>query len=424
MKKIYVLVLLSFSTVGSIAQSLPGYVPTSGLQAWYSFSGNANNGYGPVYDGRVTGATLVADRFGQPNSAYYFHGDTDKITIDTAFFDVGWSEYTISFWYKSDTNTNPYNSNSSQVMVNTLPHNGIDLSFNWRNNGKYGMFVGSDPAMRVWDILPGQLTDSPATTHVWRHVVFTKQRDTVYSFYLDGVLDTTYTSPILANNYLCKMVMGNTDSSVGNEGSWGTLDDYGYWNRALEGCELAKLFDTASYNYITTAPTPVASPVGTNVRFTVAATGTGNTYQWQKSVGGSYTNIAATLPYSGVTTPTLTITAITAPLNGTKYRCVVRGALPCTDTSVAAMLTVLTTSVQNVTQAATITIAPNPTGGDINIIGAGEVDVQVYNMLGQRVKSATKVASVSIADLPIGTYTIKLMSADGLLLYNGQVMRK
>ena len=51
---------------------------------------------------------------------------------------------------------------------------------------------------------------------------------------------------------------------------------------------------------------------GNNTTFSVTATGTGLTYQWQESTGGPFANVANGGVYSGVTTSTLTLTGVTA----------------------------------------------------------------------------------------------------------------
>ncbi|MDY0017767.1 MAG: LamG domain-containing protein [Candidatus Delongbacteria bacterium] len=54
----------------------PSKVPADGLVAYYPFSGNANDASGNGNHGAVHGATLTEDRFGNPNSAYYFDGSS------------------------------------------------------------------------------------------------------------------------------------------------------------------------------------------------------------------------------------------------------------------------------------------------------------------------------------------------------------
>ena len=72
---------------------------------------------------------------------------------------------------------------------------------------------------------------------------------------------------------------------------------------------------------------------GTNntTSFTVAATGTSVTYQWQVSTdaGNTWTNVSNNANYSGATTNTLTITNPPIAWNGYFYRVMVNGAAPC-----------------------------------------------------------------------------------------------
>lgn len=54
---------------------------TNGLVAYYPFNGNPSDASGGRINGIVRGAQLTQDRFGNPNSAYYFNGDTAFISI-------------------------------------------------------------------------------------------------------------------------------------------------------------------------------------------------------------------------------------------------------------------------------------------------------------------------------------------------------
>ena len=94
---------------------------------------------------------------------------------------------------------------------------------------------------------------------------------------------------------------------------------------------------------ITTQPSNQTVAAGANTSFTVAATGSpAPTYQWQISTNGgaTFSDLANGAPYSGVTTQTLTLTSVTAPLNGRQYRAVATNSAG-TATSNAATLTVV-----------------------------------------------------------------------------------
>ena len=71
---------ISISSIKNITfkiSSLP--IPTNGLVAWYPFNGNANDSSGNGNNGTVHNATLSADRFNNPNSAYSFNGSSSYI---------------------------------------------------------------------------------------------------------------------------------------------------------------------------------------------------------------------------------------------------------------------------------------------------------------------------------------------------------
>jgi hypothetical protein len=75
----------------------------NGLVAWYPFNGNAQDESSYHNNGSVDGATLINDRFGHANSAYYFDGVNDRITVpnnDMIDFDNDES-FTIALWMKT-----------------------------------------------------------------------------------------------------------------------------------------------------------------------------------------------------------------------------------------------------------------------------------------------------------------------------------
>ncbi len=92
---------------------------------------------------------------------------------------------------------------------------------------------------------------------------------------------------------------------------------------------------------INTQPTDKSICVGQSTSFSVTATGSTITYQWQISVnGGTFVPLTNTPPYSGVNTNTLTITNATISMNGNRYRVFADGT-PCGgSTSNAVTLTV------------------------------------------------------------------------------------
>ena len=54
---------------------------TNGLRAYYPFSGNAQDASGNNNNPVFNNATLTADRFGKPGSAYHFNGIDNYMKI-------------------------------------------------------------------------------------------------------------------------------------------------------------------------------------------------------------------------------------------------------------------------------------------------------------------------------------------------------
>ena len=74
-----------------------------GLVAFYPFNGNADDESGNGHHGTVSDATLVPDRFGNLDSAYYFDGVDDYISIENnEDFQPGLGDYSVSVWVKFD----------------------------------------------------------------------------------------------------------------------------------------------------------------------------------------------------------------------------------------------------------------------------------------------------------------------------------
>ncbi|MGA9405977.1 MAG: LamG-like jellyroll fold domain-containing protein [Bacteroidota bacterium] len=74
------------------------------LELYYPFSGNANDSSGNGYNGAVVNATLAADRFNHPNSAYYFNGTNSYIYVGDildSVFSAPVAKFSVSGWAKT-----------------------------------------------------------------------------------------------------------------------------------------------------------------------------------------------------------------------------------------------------------------------------------------------------------------------------------
>ena len=101
---------------------------------------------------------------------------------------------------------------------------------------------------------------------------------------------------------------------------------------------------------ITTQPIAVSTCVNQTATFTVLASGTGLTYQWQGRTGssGTWFNCSNGAIYNGSTANTLQILNPTG-LNNYQYRCVITNNSACTINSATAILTVFSNPGTNIT---------------------------------------------------------------------------
>jgi hypothetical protein len=95
---------------------------------------------------------------------------------------------------------------------------------------------------------------------------------------------------------------------------------------------------------ITQQPANATICGGNNTSFSVTASGSSLSYQWQLSTtsGSSWGNVSNAGIYSGATTATLSLTSVQASANGYLYRCIVSKSGSCinSDTSSNALLTI------------------------------------------------------------------------------------
>ena len=216
--------------------NVPSYVPTSGLQGWWPFTGNANDQSGNGNNGTVYGSTLTTDRNGISNTAYNFDGINDYIGVtdidlqDTATI-AAWvcAVGTVGAIVDKDMDGS---SNAGYVMI-----------YNNSTYGLYGHVGWSGNANN--NILP---TNNFLTLNLWHHCVLTLHNGTA-KIYVDGVLVYAQTG--------INSTTQNNDIVLFGKSVWGgnlfsgKLDDIGIWNRALTQQEI-----TALYNGCNTCATP------------------------------------------------------------------------------------------------------------------------------------------------------------------------
>lgn len=236
MKKLLLSTLILASSFTIFAQ-----IPKDSLKACFKFNSNTDdnsgNGKNAIISG--SGVTLTTDRSNNANSAYNFDGVDGDISANIGEFK---DELTISFWYSSATQTQPYPHFfdygdykvrchiMSGSIYNTTDRNAIYLE---SYNPSATVVKGSQK--------PGD--------NKWTHVVvsFSKSANEL-KLYVNGVLDQqgSVTSNDLGLSdgiIVFGRVRTGSPSNVNTTRFKGKMDDIFIYNRTLTQTEITSLFD-------------------------------------------------------------------------------------------------------------------------------------------------------------------------------------
>lgn len=204
-----------------------------GLIAHYLFDSNPQDTSGHNLHGTVYGATLTADRFGNPESAYQFDGVDDYIEVAHNDLLNLTDNFTISLWLKqSEAHAAGYR------LVDKITANGTDGYLFDTYDGSTGK------KLRFIRGSQGANANTVYSLNEWHHVavVFSKG---VSTFYLDGHPDGSGNhSSSIPNNSLSLRI--GTSHGSNNEFFKGALDDIRIYNRALSETEVQEVYKLPS----------------------------------------------------------------------------------------------------------------------------------------------------------------------------------
>ncbi len=201
---------------------ISGYDPVwSGLVAYYPFNGNANDASGNGNNGTSVGATLTADRFGNPNSAYAFNGSGAYLDFGSPSYLALTNNFTLTAW----------------CLFNGGMQNPRILS---SAGGGYELIVDGIGGDRSFDFAcGGQFSTSTVyPQNVWHSVVAVAQNGTGY-IYVDGALAGTGPVGIPSNNNGFQI---GKNSEQASDFWGGSIDDVHIYNRALSPNDVAILY--------------------------------------------------------------------------------------------------------------------------------------------------------------------------------------
>lgn len=260
----------------TMAQSVPNYVPTSGLVAWYPYSGNANDSSGNGYNGTVSNATLSKDRNGNTNNSYLFVGSSGSLISSNPNLPTGNSNRSISAWFKTTSTTGSKTSGTnSNIIVNWGVGNGVNQSC------EIGFLAGQLYfTTYAANIL---YTTTTISDDKWHNVVLTYDGSSII-LYLDGNYlnsmspDKSYPT---FNTKSSSLYIGERHNEITAQKMDGNIDDIGIWNRALSTTEVLNLFTGCKMTTaIITAGGATTFCQGDDVVLSSNLTGSSYKYTW------------------------------------------------------------------------------------------------------------------------------------------------
>ena len=232
---------------GLQAQNIPSYLPTNGLVGWWPFNGNANDESGNGNHGTVNGATLTADRFGNPSNSFVFNGLNSNIRINNST-SLNPTSISISAWVNisSNSGTNEFQSIVAKWWQDISCNNNSDnylLTFKNQSNSIYGFSSLNNQ-------LPNAISSPPNSLEFgqWIHIIFVHDKLIGQKIFLNNslVASKVIAGPICPST---NDLYFGADNYLGNS-LWrylnGSLDDIAIYNRALTQQEITRLYQAGN----------------------------------------------------------------------------------------------------------------------------------------------------------------------------------
>lgn len=219
---------------------------TTGLIAYYSLDGHADDSTSNQLDGFMHGPTSTTDRFNKTGKALHFNGTDQYINVphDTKLSLTG--NRTISAWYKLDD-------------ANMLPYQTIIIKPGEQSSGSHPNYqiyfrdeMNYNPRYRV-SLLQGMGTtnkeiyttqDYRNNLNTWVHIVASyNTSDSYFRIYFNGTIsDSLYAPSFTPNTSTDSLQIGRGNKFNYSQSYFkGSLDDIRIYNRALNDAEVMAL---------------------------------------------------------------------------------------------------------------------------------------------------------------------------------------
>lgn len=211
--------------------------PTVGLMAYFPFEGNANDASGNGNNATITQALLTTDRHGNANSAYWFDGIDDVISIPSSPTLHPAGQLTIAFWMRVDSVTG---------MYSPILHKGGAVTPSLGNR-EYAVYImGPHPSYHI-EVYAGMYWAGSMRYPVGRWIFVTGIIDKIahkIRSYVDGVFQEEVNDPntSFSPNEYSLLIGAERETTWPDHGPFrGAIDQLRLYNRALTLDEIQAL---------------------------------------------------------------------------------------------------------------------------------------------------------------------------------------
>ncbi len=219
---------------------------TTGLVAYYPFSGNTNDSSGSGNNGvPQNGVALTTDRFGNTNKAYNFDGLDDFIEVpNSSSLQLTNSQFTLSAWA-----THSRIDNADKLIL--CKSDGGGNTAKWTMMYSCGLNTPAGIGMHVNPASPTtSVYNNQPQLNKWYHYIIVR-KDTLLNIYVDGTLVKSSTWKFTIPATVGNLRIGGQEVNGGGEWFSGKLDDIRIYNRVLSDTEIQSLY-TEGMNVDTT----------------------------------------------------------------------------------------------------------------------------------------------------------------------------
>ncbi len=312
--------------------------PVEGLVGWWPGEGNANDLAGVNNGALQGGATASAP--GVVGSAFSFNGSTAYVQIPDAAA-LRPAQLTIETWVRVDALDTPAWGGSpagDQYLVfkqntHAASFEGFALIKTRVGSSDFFDFLVSAAGGQSAEVT----SVSTIATGVWYHVAAVRGSDYL-QLYVNGQLEAQTGVSFPQDYGAYPLYLGSSGQPSWDHRLAGALDEVSLYNRALSSGEIAAIYAAHAGGKcraptITAQPQGRTLPPGSNVSFTVSATGSlPLVYQWQRDG----LNLADGGNISGAFSPTLSLVNV-APDDAGSYRVIITNTAGAATSAVAVL---------------------------------------------------------------------------------------